>query len=40
MIRGFCRAHDDNPALFRFLLFVQHGQLGKLAAGHADAGRR
>jgi AcrR family transcriptional regulator len=30
MIRGFCRAHDDNPALFRFLLFVQHGQLGKL----------
>ena len=32
MIRGFCRAHDDNPALFRFLLFVQHGQLGKLAA--------
>lgn len=31
MIRGFCRAHDENPALFRFLLFVQHGQLGKLA---------
>jgi AcrR family transcriptional regulator len=30
MIRGFCRAHDDNPELFRFLLFVQHGQLGKL----------
>lgn len=32
MIRGFCVAHDENPALFRFLLFVQHGQLGKLAA--------
>jgi AcrR family transcriptional regulator len=32
MIRGFCQAHDDNPALFRFLLFVQHGQLGRLAA--------
>jgi hypothetical protein len=30
MIRGFCRAHDDNPTLFKFLLFVQHGQLGKL----------
>jgi AcrR family transcriptional regulator len=30
MIRGFCRAHDDNPELFRFLLFVQHGQLAKL----------
>lgn len=30
MIRGFCRAHDDNPTLFRFLLFVQHGQLSKL----------
>ena len=33
MIRGFCHAHDDNPTLFRFLLFVQHGQLGKLAPG-------
>src|SRR6202008_261611 len=31
MIRGFCRAYDDNPRLFRFLLFVQHDQLGKLA---------
>ena len=30
MIRGFCRAHDDNQELFRFLLFVQHGQLTKL----------
>jgi len=30
MIRGFCQAHDDNPALFHFLLFVQHGQLSKL----------
>src|SRR5262245_60298653 len=27
MIRGFCRAHDENPTLFKFLLFVQHGQL-------------
>ena len=32
MIRGFCSAHDENPTLFRFLLFVQHGQLGKLSA--------
>jgi AcrR family transcriptional regulator len=32
MIRGFCRAHDDNPTLFNFLVFVQHGQLAKLAA--------
>ena len=32
MIQGFCRAHDENPELFRFLLFVQHGQLGKLSA--------
>jgi AcrR family transcriptional regulator len=31
MIRGFCHAHDENPELFRFLLFVQHGQLGRLA---------
>jgi AcrR family transcriptional regulator len=31
MIRGFCHAHDENPTLFRFLLFVQHGQLSKLA---------
>ena len=33
MIRGFCRAHDENPTLFRFLLFVQHGQLSKLEPG-------
>jgi AcrR family transcriptional regulator len=33
MIRGFCDAHDDDPVLFRFLLFVQHGQLPKLAPG-------
>jgi len=31
MIGEFCRAHDEDPTLFRFLLFVQHGQLGKLA---------
>ena len=31
MIRGFCRAHDDNPTHFNFLVFVQHGQLAKLA---------
>src|SRR5262245_32666120 len=24
MIRGFCDAHDEDPVLFRFLLFVQH----------------
>src|SRR3954454_21709099 len=33
MIRGFCQAHDSDPTPFRFLLFVQHGQLGKLPAG-------
>ena len=33
MIRGFCHAHDEDPTLFRFLLFVQHGQLSRLAAG-------
>ena len=33
MIRGFCHAYDENPALFRFLLFVQHGQLSRLAPG-------
>jgi AcrR family transcriptional regulator len=33
MIRGFCHAHDENPTLFRFLLFVQHGQLNKLTPG-------
>jgi AcrR family transcriptional regulator len=33
MIRGFCAEHDEDPLRFRFLLFVQHGQLGKLAAG-------
>ena len=33
MIRGFCAAHDEDPRLFRFLLFVQHGQLGKLVPG-------
>ena len=31
MIRGFIHAHDDDPTLFNFLLFVQHGQLNKLA---------
>jgi AcrR family transcriptional regulator len=31
MICGFCEAHDEDPVLFRFLLFVQHGQLPKLA---------
>lgn len=30
MITGFCRFHDDDPTLFRFLLFVQHGQLAKV----------
>jgi AcrR family transcriptional regulator len=33
MIRGFCHAHDEDPWLFRFLLFVQHGQLTRLAPG-------
>jgi AcrR family transcriptional regulator len=31
MIRGFCQAHDDNPTLFRFLVFTQHGQLERLS---------
>lgn len=31
MIREIGRAHDDDPALFHFLVFVQHGQLGRLA---------
>src|SRR4029079_15703827 len=38
MIRGFCHAHDENPTLFRFLLFVQHGQLSKLAPGTPTPG--
>jgi AcrR family transcriptional regulator len=33
MIRGFCHAYDEDPLLFRFLLFVQHGQLSRLAPG-------
>jgi AcrR family transcriptional regulator len=33
MIRGFCHAHDEDPVLFRFLLFVQHAELSKLAPG-------
>jgi AcrR family transcriptional regulator len=32
MIRGFCRAHDDNPTRFNFLVFAQHSQLSKLPA--------
>jgi AcrR family transcriptional regulator len=32
MIRGFCEAHDDDATRFRFMLFVQHGQLHKLSA--------
>lgn len=31
MIQGFCDAHDDTPEVFRFLLFVQHGQLERLS---------
>ncbi|MBI3708977.1 MAG: TetR/AcrR family transcriptional regulator [Proteobacteria bacterium] len=30
MIAGFCRFFDEDPVLFRFLLFVQHGQLRKI----------
>ncbi len=30
MIREFCREHDEDQTRFQFLLFVQHGQLGKL----------
>lgn len=32
MIRGFCTLFDADPVLFRFLLFVQHGQLAKVTA--------
>ncbi len=32
MIGGFCRFFDADTVLFRFLLFVQHGQLGKVGA--------
>jgi AcrR family transcriptional regulator len=31
MIREIGQAHDDDPALFHFLVFVQHGQLNRLA---------
>jgi AcrR family transcriptional regulator len=31
MIGGVLAFHDAEPLLFRFLLFVQHGQLGKVA---------
>jgi AcrR family transcriptional regulator len=30
MIGGVCAFHDADPLLFRFLLFVQHGQLDKV----------
>jgi len=32
MVGGFCRFFDADPVLFRFLLFVQHGQLAKIGA--------
>ncbi len=35
MIREFCRFFDDDPVLFRFLLFAQHRQLAKVSAGAA-----
>ncbi len=31
MIREICQAHDEDPAAFHFLVFVQHGQLSRLA---------
>ncbi|MBL8707301.1 MAG: TetR/AcrR family transcriptional regulator [Rhodospirillales bacterium] len=30
MVATFCRFFDADPVLFRFLLFVQHGQLARL----------
>lgn len=33
MIRETGLAHDEDPALFHFLVFVQHGQLGRLEPG-------
>lgn len=33
MVEAFCRFFDSDPVLFRFLLFVQHGQLPKLKDG-------
>jgi AcrR family transcriptional regulator len=32
MIGGFCRFFDGDTVLFRFLLFVQHGQLAKISS--------
>jgi AcrR family transcriptional regulator len=36
MIGGFCAFHDEETILFRFLLFVQHGQLARLDAKAAN----
>jgi len=33
MIHEACVAHDEDTALFHFLVFVQHGQLARLADG-------
>lgn len=33
MIREIGHAHDDDPPLFHFLVFVQHGQLNRLEPG-------
>ena len=34
IVSEFCALFDRDPELFRFLFFVQHGQLQKLHAGH------
>ena len=36
MIRRFCGLFDSDPDLFRFLFFVQHGQLEKLPKDAAN----
>jgi AcrR family transcriptional regulator len=36
MIEGVAAFHDADPLLFRFLLFVQHGQLEKVTSGMAN----
>jgi AcrR family transcriptional regulator len=34
IVSEFCALFDQDPELFRFLFFVQHGQLQKLRASH------
>jgi len=38
MVEACCRLHDRDPALFRFLLIVQHRALPSLAVGDPNPG--